>query len=103
MQRLHNKNEQLRDDNPSIYHLAQGGAKYLSQEYEDSIAHFNTAIQLNPAYTEAYAARGGTNLQLSKFAEAIADCDAACAYNLQITLVVFGIRFMVFADKPRQI
>lgn len=77
LQRLENNEERLKEDNPSMYHLASGGAYAMNEEYESAIIHFNTAIQLNPNYAEAYASRGKAKFHLGKFAEAIADCDTA--------------------------
>ncbi len=73
MQRLHNKNEQSKHDNPSMYHLATGAARHMAGENEAAIVELNTAIQLNPEYTEAYAVRGAANLDLGNLTEAVAD------------------------------
>src|SRR6185312_1939444 len=44
-----------------------------AQQYEAAITLLETAIQKNPAYTNAYIARGGAYFGLHRYQEAVAD------------------------------
>jgi len=48
-------------------------------DYQSAIADYNRAIEIDPAYQQAYARRGWAYLQLEDFAKAEADFDKALA------------------------
>ena len=50
-------------------------------DYAGALTDFDRAIELNPAYTDAYGARGAVKYNAKKYKEAIADFDQAIALN----------------------
>ena len=57
-------------DNSKIYN-DRGMAKANSEQYENAIADFDTAIRLNPEYSDAYYNRGSAKAKLADSADSI--------------------------------
>jgi tetratricopeptide (TPR) repeat protein len=55
--------------------LAYG--ELLNLDFENSVAHYTKALELDPTYVEAYNGRGQAYFQLKKFPEAFSDFDNA--------------------------
>ena len=62
-------------------HFFLGRAKNGLKRYEEAIADFNKAIQINDKFDVAYYLRGSTKAELKQFEEAIADFDRAIEIN----------------------
>ncbi len=62
-----------------------------SSRYQESLAELNTAIEKNPAYANAYVARGGAYLGLRNYAEAVSDYQKALTINANMATPQFGL------------
>ena len=62
--------------------LYREGRRYADQEkFEQALALYNQAIQLNPSFTLAFNARCYAHLRLRQYDQAIADCNQAIKLN----------------------
>jgi tetratricopeptide (TPR) repeat protein len=59
----------------------RGGEAFKNGQYDQAIAHYNKALELNPKYTEAYLNRGIANSRKGKADQAIADFNKALEFN----------------------
>lgn len=59
----------------------RGNSFLQSGEYDQAIAEFNKAININDSYVNAYAGRGYAYRQLNKFDDALNDYDKAISLN----------------------
>jgi tetratricopeptide (TPR) repeat protein len=57
--------------------VSRGEAYKLMRRYEEALADFNRAIELNPGYARAIADRGDTYQRVRRYGEALADLDRA--------------------------
>ena len=64
----------------------RGIAKFNQGQYTAAIADFDTAIRLNPDYTDAYMWRGIVKYELEERAAALADFDIVTQLKIQIRL-----------------
>eukprot|EP00271_Cylindrocystis_brebissonii_P018920 TRINITY_DN5523_c1_g1_i1.p1 TRINITY_DN5523_c1_g1~~TRINITY_DN5523_c1_g1_i1.p1 ORF type:complete len:375 (+),score=87.60 TRINITY_DN5523_c1_g1_i1:256-1380(+) len=56
---------------------ALANAKYVDEEYEESLALYDTAIEEEPRKASLYSSRAQVNIKLEKFPEAISDAKKA--------------------------
>jgi tetratricopeptide (TPR) repeat protein len=59
--------------------MRQGFENYRNRNFEEAIAQYDRALQLDPNLARAYAARGGAHFALENYEEAIADHTQAVA------------------------
>ena len=67
-------------NNPSV-HIEKGVAHYESKEYDQAIAEYSKAIEINPNYADAYYNRGLVYDDLKEYSQAIADYSKAIEIN----------------------
>ena len=58
-----------------------GEQKYNKKDYQEAIAGYDKAIELNPKDVRAYYNRGNAKYELKQYQEAIADYDKAIELN----------------------
>jgi hypothetical protein len=69
----------------------QTGTSLMNQQkYEDAIAAFTKAIEIDPNYAEAYANRGSTYMHQGQFGLAIADLNKAIELSKDSSLTQFA-------------
>jgi tetratricopeptide (TPR) repeat protein len=59
----------------------KGFSLHYLEKYEEALACFDKAIELNPGYAEAWVNKGVTLCSFGRFDEAIACCDKAIKFN----------------------
>ena len=59
----------------------KGQTQLMQQKYEEAMACFDAALELNPDLVEIYSNRAALKMLLGKGEEAIADCDSAIKLN----------------------
>lgn len=75
----------LDDKNPDFYYL-RGMNRYLMKDYENSIVDFDTTIQLDPNYTDAYLKRAKAKKETNDLMGAFRDYNQAKNENFAQTL-----------------
>jgi tetratricopeptide (TPR) repeat protein len=68
---------------PTVDYLQQGITNFEAGNYEQAIADYTKAIELNPEKAEAYLDRGYAYEQLGDYEQSIADYDRAIALDPQ--------------------
>jgi tetratricopeptide (TPR) repeat protein len=68
------------DTSKALRYFQSGVKKYMAQDYTGAVADFNTVVNLEPSYWEAFRFRGDARRELKQFDLAIAD------YTQSITL-----------------
>ncbi|MYA69916.1 tetratricopeptide repeat protein [Candidatus Poribacteria bacterium] len=61
--------------------IRQAQAEFQQGNHQESIAHLDAALELNPNLVDAYLNRAAVNLLLGNYKEAVADCDNALRLN----------------------
>lgn len=76
---IHREQDQLEHSLGDLARTAfdQASEAHLQQQYPKAIQLYSEAIDLNPSYAKAYAARAGIQGQLQNYPAAIADYDQA--------------------------
>lgn len=64
--------------------MRQGFEHYRERNFEEAIALYDRALQLDPNLARAYAARGGAHFALENYEEAIADHTQAIAIEPEL-------------------
>jgi tetratricopeptide (TPR) repeat protein len=62
-----------------------------TQQYDQAIAQIDQALQRNPAYVNAYIARGGADFGLHKYSEAVQDYQKAEQLSPTMATPVYGL------------
>lgn len=65
----------------AVDYFERGSEQFALGEYFDAIYDFSEAIRLNPAFEEAYSAKGYTFFQLGQFTQAVDYCTKAIEIN----------------------
>ena len=82
------------------YHV-QGKVKYMAGHYQEAIADFDKAVQLNPETLYTYYKRGEAKAILGEYEAAIADFDKAIQLNPEFAEVSYMRKLMVKALKQK--
>jgi tetratricopeptide (TPR) repeat protein len=81
---------------PAVQHYDRGVNLAKAGQYEQAIAEFDKAIELDPNYTAAYANRGNVYSQIGQHDKAIADCNKAIELDPD-DAEVYGNRAAVYS------
>ena len=80
------------------------GLEWLkNEEPAEAITNFNTAIEMNPKYAEAFAKRADCEMEMEHYAEARSDYDTALKLNSKLaTALAARAKLDLIEDLPEQ-
>ncbi|MGZ9163820.1 MAG: tetratricopeptide repeat protein [Anaerolineales bacterium] len=68
--------------------------------YQEALANYARAIELDPGYSKAYSSRGTTYREMRRYVEALADYDRAIQLNLTYATAYYN-RALTYGDLER--
>ena len=75
------------------WHVTKGTALYYLGKYEEAIATYDKAIEIDPQYADAWNNKGSALGCLGKYEEAIAAYDKAIEIDPQYAVVCYSPSF----------